>query len=61
MALVRVAVPIPLAREESLVYEIPEDDMPEVGLRVLVPGVCGRNSNGRPPTLRKAGCVYFLR
>ena len=37
MALVRVAVPIPLAREESLVYEIPEEDTPEVGLRVLVP------------------------
>src|SRR5882672_8429394 len=37
MALVRVAVPIPLAREEALVYEIPEEDTPEVGLRVLVP------------------------
>lgn len=37
MALVRVAVPIPLAREEALVYEIPEEDAPEVGLRVLVP------------------------
>jgi primosomal protein N' (replication factor Y) len=37
MALVRVAVPIPLARDESLVYEIPEEESPEVGLRVLVP------------------------
>ena len=37
MALVRVAVPIPLAREEALVYEIPEEDAPEIGLRVLVP------------------------
>lgn len=37
MALVRVAVPIPLAREESLVYELPEDETPEVGLCVLVP------------------------
>src|SRR6267378_1098818 len=37
MALVRVAVPIPLAHEEALVYEIPEEDTPEVGLRVLVP------------------------
>ncbi|HYQ96310.1 MAG TPA: hypothetical protein VER38_04815, partial [Candidatus Eisenbacteria bacterium] len=37
MALVRVAVPIPLAREEALIYEIPEEDTPEVGLRVLVP------------------------
>ncbi|TMQ58352.1 MAG: primosomal protein N' [Candidatus Eisenbacteria bacterium] len=37
MALVRVAVPIPLAREEALVYEIPEEETPEVGLRVLVP------------------------
>ena len=37
MALVRVAVPIPLARDESLVYEIPEEASPEVGLRVLVP------------------------
>ncbi len=37
MALVRVAVPIPLAREETLVYEIPEEETPEVGLRVLVP------------------------
>jgi len=37
MALVRVAVPIPLAREESLVYELPEEETPEVGLRVLVP------------------------
>src|ERR1700675_4653880 len=37
MALVRVAVPIPLAREDTLVYEIPEDETPEIGLRVLVP------------------------
>ena len=37
MALVRVAVPIPLAHDESLVYELPEDETPEVGLRVLVP------------------------
>ena len=37
MALVRVAVPIPLAREEALVYEIPEEETPEIGLRVLVP------------------------
>ncbi len=37
MALFRVAVPIPLARDESLVYEIPEEESPEVGLRVLVP------------------------
>jgi len=38
MALVRVAVPIPLASaEEALVYEIPEEDAPEIGLRVLVP------------------------
>src|SRR5437879_3229326 len=37
MALVRVAVPIPLAREDALVYEIPEEETPEVGLRVLVP------------------------
>ncbi|HEY2924152.1 MAG TPA: primosomal protein N' [Candidatus Eisenbacteria bacterium] len=37
MALVRVAVPIPLAREEALVYEIPEEEAPEIGLRVLVP------------------------
>jgi len=37
MALVRVAVPIPLAREDALVYEIPEEQTPEVGLRVLVP------------------------
>src|SRR6267143_7292246 len=37
MALVRVAVPIPLAREEALIYEIPEEDTPEIGLRVLVP------------------------
>ena len=37
MALVRVAVPIPLAREEALVYEIPEEENPEIGLRVLVP------------------------
>ena len=36
MALVRVAVPIPLAKEEALVYEIAEET-PEVGLRVLVP------------------------
>ncbi|HMI30221.1 MAG TPA: primosomal protein N' [Candidatus Limnocylindrales bacterium] len=37
MALVRVAVPIPLAHEDTLVYEIPEDETPEIGLRVLVP------------------------
>ena len=37
MALFRVAVPIPLAREDALVYEIPEEETPEVGLRVLVP------------------------
>jgi primosomal protein N' (replication factor Y) (superfamily II helicase) len=37
MALVRVAVPIPLAREDALVYELPEDETPEIGLRVLVP------------------------
>src|SRR5436309_7885654 len=36
MALVRVAVPIPLAHEDTLVYEFPEET-PEVGLRVLVP------------------------
>src|SRR5882672_1513027 len=36
MALVRVAVPIPLAKEEALVYEIAEE-APEIGLRVLVP------------------------
>ncbi len=36
MALVRVAVPIPLAHDETLVYEIPEE-RPEIGLRVLVP------------------------
>src|SRR2546427_3317292 len=38
MALVRVAVPIPLAHEDTLVYEFPEET-PEVGLGVLVP--CG--------------------
>ncbi len=37
MALVRVAVPIPLARDEALVYEFPGEDSPEIGLRVLVP------------------------
>jgi primosomal protein N' (replication factor Y) len=37
MPLVRVAVPIPLPREESLVYELPEEEEPRAGLRVLVP------------------------
>ncbi len=37
MPLVRVAVPIPLPRDEALVYELPEDESPEAGLRVLVP------------------------
>ena len=45
MPLVRVAVPIPLASEESFVYEYPEDEAVEPGLRVLVPvgprRVCG--------------------
>jgi len=37
MPLVRVAVPIPLPREEALVYELPEEEEPRAGLRVLVP------------------------
>jgi primosomal protein N' (replication factor Y) len=37
MPLVRVAVPIPLPRDESLVYEYPEDEEPLTGLRVVVP------------------------
>lgn len=37
MPLVRVAVPIPLPREEALVYELPDDVELQVGLRVLVP------------------------
>ena len=45
MPLVRVAVPIPLAKEESFVYEYPDDEAIEPGLRVLVPvgprRVCG--------------------
>src|SRR5512145_1917550 len=35
MALVRVAVPIP--KDDSFVYEFPEDEPPSPGLRVLVP------------------------
>jgi primosomal protein N' (replication factor Y) len=37
MPLVRVAVPIPLPRDESLVYEYPEDEELLTGLRVVVP------------------------
>jgi len=37
MPLVRVAVPIPLPREEALVYELSEGELPVAGLRVLVP------------------------
>jgi primosomal protein N' (replication factor Y) len=37
MPLVRVAVPIPMPREESLVYELPPEEEPTPGLRVLVP------------------------
>ena len=37
MPLVRVAVPIPLPHDEALVYELPDDETPEAGLRVLVP------------------------
>src|SRR6266850_2079937 len=37
MRLVRVAVPIPLPDRETLVYELPEDEEFQVGLRVLVP------------------------
>lgn len=37
MRLVRVAVPIPLPDRETLVYELPDDEEFQVGLRVLVP------------------------
>ncbi len=37
MRLVRVAVPIPLPDRETLVYELPDDEEFQAGLRVLVP------------------------
>ena len=37
MSLVRVAVPIPLLDRDTLVYELPEDEIFTPGLRVLVP------------------------
>ncbi|MGH7681616.1 MAG: hypothetical protein ACRENN_06470, partial [Candidatus Eiseniibacteriota bacterium] len=37
MSLVRVAVPIPLLDRDTLVYELPEDEPFQAGLRVLVP------------------------
>ncbi len=37
MSLVKVAVPIPLPDRETLVYELPEDEEFQAGLRVLVP------------------------
>ena len=37
MSLVRVAVPIPLLDRETLVYELPEEEEFQAGLRVLVP------------------------
>ena len=45
MPLVRVAVPIPLPNDETFVYEYPDDEAVEPGLRVLVPvgprRICG--------------------
>ncbi|HTG12066.1 MAG TPA: DEAD/DEAH box helicase, partial [Candidatus Eisenbacteria bacterium] len=37
MRLVRVAVPIPLPDQETLVYELPDEEVFQAGLRVLVP------------------------
>src|SRR6058998_1414589 len=37
MRLVRVAVPIPLPDQETLVYELPDEEEFQAGLRVLVP------------------------